>query len=774
MLSIIEITLALIIGILWGLYLEIKFLIIALIFLYFYVLVFYKKIKFQSLILFVIIIISSIYTKNDIKKFDNKYIDDSTVKMDVIILSHLRESDYTYKYICKSKAGDKFIIYFKKKENTIFKIGDWVSINGTYNLPDVARNKGTFNYRRYLNSNNIYGTILVESYENSNGEKSFLSIVYNIQNIIHDNFQKVLSKEYAGLLSGMLVGETTDISDKTTDNFRSSGISHLLAVSGSNVALIIAFSNLIIIKMFGKRYSDFISIVFVIFFVLISGASPSVLRAGIMAILNITANIISRKSDSITNLISSAFFILIANPLAILNVGFLLSFAGTVGILIFSTEMKNFISKYIKIDFISENISLNFSAQIIILPINLYFFNSISIIGFVANLFIVPVTSILTFLGILLLVITFVSIKWAKILIVLVNPILKYIIVMSEFFSKFDFLNLSLPKPSPIIIIIFYLLLFLEYDNYINKKQIYLIRISNMSRSNLNRRIKKYVYVIFIALIVISSTIKAFPKRYVELTAIDVGQGDSFLMVSKNGTRILIDGGGSETSDYDVGQNILMPYLLSRGYMKIDYIFVSHAHADHIDGIYTVLNNFKVKKVFISTYLKNDEKIKKLKEIATKNHVKIMNVKEGDFIKIDNIEFKILYPSEDIVDLNINNLSMIIKAKCNNKTILFTGDAETEVEEILLKKYAKEILNADILKVGHHGAKTSSSEAFINAVSPKMSLISVGKDNNYGHPNNGVVERLEKAGKVLMTSKLGETNLRIYDNGKTKIKSKIK
>lgn len=774
MLSIIEITLALIIGILWGLYLEIKFLIITLIFLYFYVVVFYKKIKFQSLILFTIIIISSIYTKNDVEKFDRKYIDDSTIKMNVIILSHLRERDYTYKYTCKSEVGDKFIIYFKKKENTIFKIGDVVSINGTYNLPDVARNKGTFNYRRYLNSNNIYGTILVESYEQLNAEKSPLSVVYNIQNIIHDNFQKVLSKEYVGLLSGMLIGETTDISDDTTDNFRNSGISHLLAVSGSNVALIIAFSNLIIIKIFGKRYSDFISIVFVIFFVLISGASPSVLRAGIMAILNLVANIISRKSDSITNLISSAFFILIVNPLAILNVGFLLSFAGTVGILMFSAEIKNFISKYIKIDFISENISLNFSAQIIILPISLYFFNSVSLIGFIANLFIVPVTSILTFLGILLLVITFVSIKLAKILSVLVNPILKYILVMSEFFSKFDFLNLSLPKPSPIMIIIFYLLLFLEYDNYINKKQIYLIRISNMPRSNLNEKIKKCIYAIFIVLIVISSTIKVLPKRYVELTAIDVGQGDSFLMVSKRGTRILIDGGGSETSDYDVGQNVLMPYLLSRGYMKIDYVFISHAHADHIDGIYTVLSNFKVKKVYISRYLKNDEKIKKLKEIATKKHVEIVKVSEGDFIKIDNIEFKILYPSEDIEDSNINNLSMIIKAKCNNKTILFTGDAETEVEEILLRKYTKEILNADILKVGHHGAKTSSSEAFINTVSPKMSLISVGKNNSYGHPNKGVLERLKKAGEVLMTSKLGEINLRIYDNGKIKIKSKIK
>ncbi len=773
MLSIVEITLALIIGILWGLYLETKFLIIALIFLYFYILVFNKKLKFISLILFVIIIFSNIYTKNTLMKFDTKYIDDSSIIGNITILSHLQESDYTYKYNCENESGDKFIIYFKKRENSVFKIGDRVSINGTFSLPNVARNKGGFDYRRYLNSNNIYGTIMVESFENYDCETSFKSVIYSIQNVIHDNFKKVLKKEYAGVLSGMLIGETTDISNKTKEDFRDSGISHLLAVSGSNVALIIAFSNLIIIKLFGKRYSDFISIIFVILFVLISGASPSVLRAGIMAILNLIANIILRKSDSITNLISSAFFILIVNPLALLNIGFLLSFAGTVGILVFSKEMQEIISKYIKIDFVSENIALNLSAQIIIAPISLYFFNTFSIIGIIANIFIVPVTSILTFLGIALLIITFISTKIANVFVILVNPILKYILVMSEFFSKFDFLNLILPTPSPWLITIFYILIFLEYDNYINKKQIYLLQVSNRPKNLLKAKLKKCTYLIFFLLVILSTILKIWPKNYVELTAIDVGQGDSFLLVTERGKRILIDGGGSETSDYDVGQNILMPYLLNRGYLKIDYIFVSHAHADHIDGIFTILKNFKVGKVFISTYLENDEKINELKKIANDKNIAIKFVSEGDILKIDDIKFEILYPADNIQESNVNNLSAIIKATCNDRSILFTGDAEKEVEETLLKKYTKEQLNADILKVGHHGAKTSSSSEFIKIVLPKISLVSVAKNNSYGHPNKDVVERLMEVSKVLMTSELGEINIKIYDGGMIKIKTKL-
>ena len=221
----------------------------------------------------------------------------------------------------------------------------------------------------------------------------------------------------------------------------------MIAVSGSNVALVITFSNILIIKLFGKRYSDYISIFFVILFVLISGGSPSVVRAGIMAILSLIANILFKQSDSIMNVMSSSFFILIYNPLSILNIGFLLSFAGTLGILIFSKEIYNIISKYIKISFIAETISLNLSAQIIILPITLYFFNTLSFVGIIANLFIIPVTSILTLLGIILLLISIFSIKLASIFALILNPIINYILIISDFFSNFEFLNFILPTP---------------------------------------------------------------------------------------------------------------------------------------------------------------------------------------------------------------------------------------------------------------------------------------------------------------------------------------
>lgn len=413
------------------------------------------------------------------------------------------------------------------------------------------------------------------------------------------------------------------------------------------------------------------------------------------------------------------------------------------------------------------------SAQIIIFPITLYFFNTLSFVGIIANLFIVPITSILTFLGIVLLVISIISLKLASLFSIIINPIIDYILVMADFFANFDFLNFVFPTPKLWMIIAFYVLLYFKYDSKMRCKENYLLRVNNMQINSMKDMVKKYVYTLICGLLIISTFTKVFPKSYTEFTAIDVGQGDAFLFVTEHGKRILIDGGGSETSDYDVGKNILMPYLLDRGFLKIDYIFLSHAHADHIDGIYTVLKNFKVKTIFIGPQLENDEMIKNLKKIASQRKVKIVEVHEDTIINIDSLKFEILYPAKEYTDSNINNLSLIMKVTCNGKSILFTGDAEEKVEVELLDKYNTKFLDVDILKVGHHGAKTSSTEEFVKTVSPNISIISVAEDNMYGHPNKEVIVRLEKYGNFLQTSECGEINFKIYKNGKVKCKSII-
>ncbi len=600
-----------------------------------------------------------------------------------------------------------------------------------------------FDYRRYLNSNGYYGSILVKDFETISTKFSLMNLVYETQNYINNTFEKYLTKDFSGILSGMIIGDTSNISNETKEDFQKSGITHLLAVSGSNIATVILFSNYIVIKLFGKRYSDYISIIFIVFFVLISGSSPSVVRAGIMAILNLLANILIRKTESINNLIIASFFILIYNPLAVINIGFLLSFAGTIGIIVFSKGINKFLEKYIKIKTFSEIISLNLSAQIMIFPITLYFFNSFSLVGILANLLIIPVITLLTFSGISILFSSLVSMRISKIISLVINLITNYILAVIKSLEYLGFLNLSMPTPKIWMLAVYYIFVYLEYSNFKIENQNYISRVSESKNNLFKLKALKILQVLICVIIGVNVLLKFLPRNYTEITAIDVGQGDAFLIVTEKGKRILIDGGGSETSDYDVGKNILMPYLLDRGFMKIDYIFISHAHADHIDGIYTIVENFRVDKIFVGPQLENDEKILKLKESAKKEKIAIVEIFEENKIKIDDLEFEILYPSKNVLEENINNLSLIVKLNCNGREILFTGDAEEEVEKYLIKKYDNK-LDVDILKVGHHGAKTSSSEEFIKVVSPDISIISVAKDNNYGHPNKEVIRRLEQ------------------------------
>ena len=197
MLSIFEVTIALIIGILWGLFLETKFLIMTSIFLYFLVLRLCRKYNLVSIIIFLITILSCIYTKGKYKDFDTKYLADVEINMKVTIITHLEESDRTYMYQIRNEEGDKFIAYFTKSDDNFLKIGDVLQINGEYKLPEIARNRAGFNYRRYLNSNGIYGTIFITSFKKLQKEEKIINLIYSIQNLVHENFQNILSKENA-------------------------------------------------------------------------------------------------------------------------------------------------------------------------------------------------------------------------------------------------------------------------------------------------------------------------------------------------------------------------------------------------------------------------------------------------------------------------------------------------------------------------------------------------------------------------------------------------
>lgn len=226
---------------------------------------------------------------------------------------------------------------------------------------------------------------------------------------------------------------------------------------------------------------------------------------------------------------------------------------------------------------------------------------------------------------------------------------------------------------------------------------------------------------------------------------IDVGQGDSSLIITPNNKKILIDGGGTMNSSggFDVGEDTLLPYLLNRGVKKLDYIMISHFDADHCQGLLAILNSIKVKNIIISKQAEKVYNYEKIMEIVVNKKINVMVIKRGDVINVDNnVDIKIIYPESKLYFDDINSNSIVAKLKYNNFSMLFTGDIESRAEERIVS-IAKNELKSTILKVAHHGSKTSTTEEILKAVNPEIALIGVGKNNKFGHPNEVVIERLK-------------------------------
>ena len=275
---------------------------------------------------------------------------------------------------------------------------------------------------------------------------------------------------------------------------------------------------------------------------------------------------------------------------------------------------------------------------------------------------------------------------------------------------------------------------------YLNNKLKFII-------TKYKNKIKNNIFNIIIFILIISITIffyKKIPKN-LKINFVDVGQGDCSLITTPNNKKIIVDGGGNE--NYDVGKNTLLPYLLDRGITKIDYIIVSHFDTDHCKGLYYVMKNIKVKNIIVSKQPEQSVNYKEFLNIAKKKRIKVIYMNKGDRMSIEkDINIYYLWPdSSDFVTENpLNNNSIVCKLAYNNFSCLFTGDIEKNAEEKILKQYEKNsVLKSTVLKVAHHGSKTSSTEEIIKKIKPKIALIGVGQNNKFGHPNDEVIERLK-------------------------------
>lgn len=764
-------TICYIIGIIMGLYLSSFGIVFLLCFL---LLIIAFKINKKICIYILIIIIGFSY----IKFIDYSYEKDyglvnskENYIIEGIVVSDKRDKEYKEVYDLdvkkidgiKIKKSKKYLLNIKKSKDINIKFGDYIKINAKIELPSKARNYMGFDYKRYLKSKKIIATILdVENVEILDVNKA--NTAENIFNSVRNNIKKImyklLPKDARELAIGMMIGDKEELDANITENFKNSNLTHMLAVSGAHISYVILGLNLML-KKTSNRFRKIFIICFLIFFVGVTDFTPSVQRASIMAILLLISTMLYRSQDTYTSIAFSGLVILIINPYSFFDVGFQLSFGGTIGIvLMYNNLIKRFKTNGKLKGYIVSSVCVSVCANLIIIPIMAFNFNTVSLTFWISNLLAGPFLGVIIILGFCVYLLSFVIFPVAKIISIPLKYLIYILLIIVKYCSKIPFSSITIRTPYIFEIFIYYIILYLVF-NYAKIKPYF----------------KKLVVIILIAILIANSCIHVQNHGKMIIYFIDVGQGDSTLIRTAKNKTILIDGGGSENSSFDVGEKTLLPYLLDRKITVLDYVVISHFDTDHCGGILYLMEHLKVKNIIISKQGKESSNYNKFKNIVLDKGIYVIFVKKGDKIKIDNETYMdVLFPSNNLISDNIlNNNSIVTKICYNNFSILFTGDVEEIAENEICSQYnTTNKLKANILKVAHHGSKTSSTAEFIKMVKPQIALIGVGEKNKFGHPNDRVIQRLKNMNtKIYRTDKMGEIVIQINNIGEVKISSQL-
>ena len=613
--------------------------------------------------------------------------------------------------------------YFEKekdKNNFKYQINDKVYIKGKLKSPNNNTIINTFNYKKYLYHKGI--TYIIEI-KNISLYKKNKNIFYKLKNIIYKRINNIKYNEY---IYAFILGKTEYINNETYNNYKTNTITHLFSLSALHVSVISSVIFFILEKFkIKKEISLLIISILLLFFLFLTSYPPSLLRATIFYIL-LKINKIYKLNIKKVNLLYITFMIiLIINPNYIYNTGFILSFTITFFILIYSQKFK-IKNKLLNI-LITSIVSMLASFPIII---NMCY--EINIIGFINNIFFIPFISYCIFpLSIISLIIPKLS-NLLNILIIVMETI-------SKLSSKIINYNLIFQRINFIEIIIYYSLLLIVL----------------LKRKN----------IVILILLIIYFYVKPLFNKNVAINFLDVGQGDSTLIITKNNKNIVIDTGGTikykkenwkqKENEYSIILSKIIPYFKSIGMKKIDYLILTHGDYDHMGEVINLVNNFKVEKVIFNCGPFNDLENELIKVLDKKK------IKYYSCIKELNIDKNKLYFLQTKEYDNENDNSNVIYAELGGYKFMFMGDASINTEKEIISKY--NLLEIDVLKVGHHGSKTSSSKKFINEINPKYSIISVGKNNRYGHPNKEVLENLNKS-KIYRTDQDGSIIFKIKNN----------
>lgn len=691
--------------------------------------------------------------------------------------------------------------------------GDEIALPGTLKRPEPPRNFGGFDYRLYLYRKHTHWLLSVKGLDNvrtgpddtseasanrqaaetAGGIAAIYAAMPDVTRLLRWNddlryhlgsvFDRLFGKEGtdSGYLKSLVLGLTDDMDPELYQQFSQLGLTHILAISGLHVAVFVA-GCMWLLRWSGLTREKIImaTMALVPFYIAVSGSSPSAVRAGIMAMIGLYLARRRIWKEALNVIGLAAVVMLLWEPYYLYDVSFQLSFLVTLGLIVGVPRFSSLIP--IRSPSANSLLSVTIVAQLISFPITVYYFNGVSLLSAFANLLLVPFISLVVLpLGTFALIAGLVSVHAGAPIGWLVSKINAATFWLIDFAATHDPLRLIWPKPSLLWVGAYYALLWGVYAGAVRWK-------------DAGKPAAGYAAV---AVMIVFLWYGYDPDRFDrtgKVQFIDVGQGDAILVRSPQGRHMLIDGGGTLTfrkpgeewkerkDPYEVGRKLLVPLLKQRGVDRIDLLVVSHQDQDHMGGLQAVVEQIPVRKMLMNGTWKGNETSRKLFETAMTKGADVVTAPEGGRFMLDR--FTELYainagkePSLRLAEEQ-NSESVVLHMRMYESRFLFTGDMRADNEESILAHLQGEEQTSigadgagvkppvDVLKVAHHGSKTSTTDEWLTYWKPKASIISVGPKNVYGHPNPGVLERLRLSGTEIRRTDLdGEIVFTVTDKG---------
>lgn len=640
-------------------------------------------------------------------------------------------------------TGGVLVNVYQDKSQSVLDFGTEMAVAGTITLPHSYGNPGMIDTAAALKRQGITARLSVTDGNIRYNEKNkwhWQNTLAGWKENIIQRMKKTMPQDNAAILAGTLFGGYTGITQEVVASFSTTGIVHILSVSGTHIALVAGvvfwLGSLLRVRQSTVSFGAALAI---ILYSLISGCTPPVVRSAVMGIIGLAAIGLKREKDAPVALMIAAFMMLVYQPENLFDISFQLSFGATAGLIFLYPKIISYLNN-LPVWF-SAPFAVTLSAQLSVLPIISWYFKSISLSSFVANLVVVPIIEFAVVLGLIASTLGAI-IEPANLLWSICNSLIELVVQMTKQLAAVPGASIYIPPIGFWGGAVYYALLIWSFG--------YVPRTVPLPAEICNKWPKAVSLVSLITAIVLALWIN-YP-RTLSVHFIDVGQGDAILVITPHRHAILIDSGGSagQTNDFDIGERVVLPYLKHYGILDIDYMILTHGHQDHAGGAAAIVSGITVRNIMVAR-----------EEFTPAVNMAINKAADSVFIptyknqqiSIDGTVINIIHDG-NIGKKSANESSTVIRVSFGKHSFLVTGDLEAKNEMAILAERIP--ITSTVLKVGHHGSKTSTTEAFLAAVQPQYAVISVGYNNRFGHPHSEVINRLSQHGvEVFRTDESG-------------------